>query len=275
MLGYSSASQMGLILVAVGAGLAGDVSAATGAVVAYSIHHGLAKTSLFLGEDIASHSGGRGRLVALLILAVPALALVGAPFTSGFVAKYSLYSALYEVSAPIGSIARSMLPWAAVGTAALMARFLSLVGSATAPTETRDNTAKGAWLATILLTTTAVWAWPAEWASDAAHHAVDPISLWGATWPILVVGGVALGLRLLGKDSYRGFVRPGDWMVGIDAVMAAVATSPEKPVATAPDVQSRISLRQALAAEGMLTAWMVAGSIFLLLAVGIALLASH
>ncbi|MDP2300169.1 MAG: proton-conducting transporter membrane subunit, partial [Actinomycetota bacterium] len=79
VLGYSSASQMGLVLIAAGVSLAepAAVPLAHGAIVAFAIHHGLAKSALVLGDDVVSRLTGRARTSALAALALPALALVG------------------------------------------------------------------------------------------------------------------------------------------------------------------------------------------------------
>jgi formate hydrogenlyase subunit 3/multisubunit Na+/H+ antiporter MnhD subunit len=282
VLGYSSASQMGLLLAAVGAGLAGDAAAASGAVVAYSIHHGFAKASLFLGEDIASSASGRNRRIALAALLLPALALTGAPFTSGFAAKYALYGALYYVSGPFGDVARALLPWAAVGTSALMARVLLLVAAApvggtreTPVNESRFGSNAGirvaVWVFSLLLVASATWLWPAPWAADAAEHALELGSLWAAIWPVLVVAGITLALSAVGRASYPGRLIPGDWMVLLDPLMLRIGTQP-KPRVRERAPRTADLFGWAREAESLLTMWIVAGSVFILLAVALTLL---
>lgn len=279
VLGYSSASQMGLLLTAAGAGLAGDAAAATGAVVAYSIHHGLAKASLFLGEDLVNASTGWVRTAAAAALALPALALVGAPFMSGFVAKYALYDALYQVAGPAGRYSRTLMPWAALGTAALMARFASLSlrrpqGPDVGLQASHSYAARWSVFAcSLLLVAGATWLWPAEWVESAAEHALDPASLWTAVWPVLVVAAASVLVTALRRSPLPGVVVPGDWMLRIDGLLK---TFERKPVTRLPrPAPPPPRLAWLSASEEVLTSWLVAGSVFMLLAVALVLLASR
>jgi len=88
LLAYSSVSQMGLISAAVGAALAfpEQADALLAVAVIFALHHGLAKTALFLSVDVLDAAGARIRALRWL----PALALAGAPLTSGALAKVSL-----------------------------------------------------------------------------------------------------------------------------------------------------------------------------------------
>jgi len=89
-LAYSSISQMGIINVTVGVGLAEPRvwPAALAACLIYAVHHGLAKGALFLGVAVAEAADTRfARRWVLAGLAFAGLALAGAPMTSGMVAK--------------------------------------------------------------------------------------------------------------------------------------------------------------------------------------------
>lgn len=90
ILAWSSISQMGLLTVGLGIYLAGGTAQAPAlvAIEFYAVHHGLAKGALFLAVA-AGLKGVLGRLLPLL----PALALAGAPLTSGFWAKKLLLAA--------------------------------------------------------------------------------------------------------------------------------------------------------------------------------------
>ncbi|MCP1726747.1 formate hydrogenlyase subunit 3/multisubunit Na+/H+ antiporter MnhD subunit [Natronospira proteinivora] len=88
LLAYSSISQMGLISAGVGAALAFPEQAGPllAIVVLFALHHGLAKAALFMSVDVLDQP--RSWIHALRWL--PALALAGAPLTSGALAKVSL-----------------------------------------------------------------------------------------------------------------------------------------------------------------------------------------
>ncbi|WP_217616726.1 proton-conducting transporter membrane subunit [Cellulomonas sp. GbtcB1] len=91
-LGYSTVGQMGFITVLVGVALAIPELARACALsaVVYAVHHGMAKGGVVLSVQIwQRHGGGRLRPLVLAGAAVLALAVVGAPFGSGAVAKYA------------------------------------------------------------------------------------------------------------------------------------------------------------------------------------------
>ncbi len=130
LLAYSSISQMGMMTVLVGVGLSvGSLWISILPVLAfYALHHGLAKGALFLGTGVLVVTA-RPRVLVLLGLMIPALAIAGFPLTSGAIAKYGFKSALEGVPDPFsGGLA--ILYWvSAVTTAVLMGRFLWLCGN--------------------------------------------------------------------------------------------------------------------------------------------------
>jgi hydrogenase-4 component B len=127
LLAYSSVSQMGYMTLAVGAGLAAPAlwPLLLPAVGLYALHHALAKSALFLGAGLVRVHGMTG--LRLAGLALPALALAGAPLSSGLLAKTQLKLAFDSLPAPWATIVIPLLPLAALGTALLMARLLWLV----------------------------------------------------------------------------------------------------------------------------------------------------
>jgi formate hydrogenlyase subunit 3/multisubunit Na+/H+ antiporter MnhD subunit len=128
VLAYSSISQMGFMTLAVGAGLVVPEAWALtlAAVLLYAMHHALAKGALFLGVGVAQGTGHdrwqRGFVLVGLLL--PALALGGAPLTSGAAAKLALKDAVLTLPAPWREWLGGVLAAAAVGTTLLMGRFL-------------------------------------------------------------------------------------------------------------------------------------------------------
>jgi multicomponent Na+:H+ antiporter subunit D len=97
MLGYSSISQLGFVILALGWGTVG----ALGAAIVYMISHALAKALLFMATGVLSDGvgstrfadlAGRGNRLPLVGAAylAGALSLVGLPPTFGFIAKVGL-----------------------------------------------------------------------------------------------------------------------------------------------------------------------------------------
>jgi formate hydrogenlyase subunit 3/multisubunit Na+/H+ antiporter MnhD subunit len=188
VLAYSSISQMGLMTVGVGLGMAAPEiwPLCLSAVLIYALHHALAKGALFLGVGVAAATGSgviqRCLVVAGLLL--PALALAGLPFTSGAVAKIGLKSLVYVLPAPWPEWMAVLLLLIAVGTTLLMARFLYLVwpqGSG------QPRLTAGLWLPwTVLLIVVAfsIWLWPA--ADAATLQTLSVSGFWHALWPASV-----------------------------------------------------------------------------------------
>ena len=126
LLGYSSISKMGVLTLGMGALLVwpGVAPALVSALALYAAHHALVKGGLFLGVGLVERGGLRPWLLAGI--AFLAIALAGAPLTSGALAKSVLTASL---PAEAGYLV-SLLALSAFGTTLLMARFLWLVWSA-------------------------------------------------------------------------------------------------------------------------------------------------
>ena len=123
LLGYSSISKMGVLTSGMGAALALPETAPViiVAVVIYAAHHALVKGALFLGLGLVEHDGLRPWIqVGLAFLA---LALAGAPLTSGAFAKFVLTSSYPESAQHL----ITLLAASAFATTLLMVRFLFLV----------------------------------------------------------------------------------------------------------------------------------------------------
>lgn len=222
VLAYSSVSQMGLAVVAAGAGLAAPAAApaATAAIVFFASHHAMAKGSLFLGAAVARETGGGwpARLVTLGLL-VAALAIAGAPFTSGALAKAALKDVLTAPSRGAGASA-ALLSVAAIGSTLLMVRFLSLAAPA-ADAEERGPRA-GLWVPwLVLLASGSALAFHPGLRPDPRAALVGWGALWSGGWPLLA--GVALAvaasavLRRLGRAAPT--VPPGDVLVFVEAAV--------------------------------------------------------
>jgi len=131
VLAYSSISQMGFMTVGIGAGLLNPAiwPVARTAVIIYAFHHAFAKGALFLGVGLAPTTKD-SRLQKWWLacgLGLPALALAGAPLTTGIVAKTALKLAIAPLPGPWPGYLGLFLPLASVGTTLLMVRFLVTV----------------------------------------------------------------------------------------------------------------------------------------------------
>ncbi|TWX52171.1 complex I subunit 5 family protein [Colwellia hornerae] len=95
VLAYSTVSQMGILSACFGVILAFPAlkDAMTSAIIFYAIHHGLAKSALFLSVGTTPLLNKQSNTPVFLrgmtysTMVLPALSLVGAAFTSGFFAK--------------------------------------------------------------------------------------------------------------------------------------------------------------------------------------------
>lgn len=128
VLAYSSVGKMGLMTAILGLAMLSPplAPAILAALVFYAAHHGLAKGALFLGVGVAQ---GTRAVWALPALAIPALVLAGAPFTSGALAKGLLKPPLSEMQGIWADAMPLLLVASTIGTTLLMARFLVLMGA--------------------------------------------------------------------------------------------------------------------------------------------------
>lgn len=269
VLAYSSVSQMGFLTLAVGLGLWQRAAwpAALVVVLLYALHHALAKGALFLGVGVAQGRprGWRAPLVAAGLL-LPALALAGAPGTSGAAAKGVLAAAAAQ-AAPLvwRQLIDALLPWAAVATTLLMLRFLDVLWQETRsnPPHARPGLAVP-WLVLLAGVALAVPLWPWQRFSVplAPTLALAPDKFWSGLWPVLA--GTALFAAAKTWGAGRGpRIPPGDVLqliVGlleqIDRVRRRLALVPDLVRRSVPlpriAVQrpSRLARREHTAADG-------------------------
>ena len=124
ILAYSSISKMGLLMLCLGLVLMEPALAPVGvaAISLYAAQHALVKGGLFLGVGLRKQTEPEFlQPVVLAGLVLLALALAGAPLTSGAVAKYALKPVLSGAEWPWVTAAAVV---ASVGTSLLMARFI-------------------------------------------------------------------------------------------------------------------------------------------------------
>jgi formate hydrogenlyase subunit 3/multisubunit Na+/H+ antiporter MnhD subunit len=220
LLAYSSISQMGTLTLAVGLALMAPelYPALASAIGLYALHHGLAKGALFLGVGVVRPIQGKQKLRTWLALWVPALAIAGAPFTSGMLAKTLVKAEALGSPAPWDWLVPALLPWVALATSLLLGRFL--LQMARAPDEAgQHGPTRGmiaVWL--ILILTVALVPW---WTGPV------PAKLWSvettlaSAWPVLLAVPLVLGAARLAQRSRLRLpsIPAGDLLVPVGLIL--------------------------------------------------------
>jgi formate hydrogenlyase subunit 3/multisubunit Na+/H+ antiporter MnhD subunit len=227
VLAYSSVSQMGVMTMAIGVGLAYPAQwpALSAALLIYMAHHSLVKGGLFIGAGLVRHplAPVTARLVAIA-LCLGALALAGGPLTGGLVAKLALKHGATLASAPWGRALPALLILSSGLTALLMLRFLWLAWPRSAVAV--KPPALGLLVPWALL----VLAWLAvPWMLAGPALRLEALGLaaaWSAVWPVALAGLLAW-ILLQGHRSGRlgplPPVPPGDLGIPLENAAAASA----------------------------------------------------
>ncbi|MGD8148451.1 complex I subunit 5 family protein [Ornithinimicrobium sp. Y1694] len=194
VIAYSTVSQMGYLSAIVGVALAQPdlAPAAIASATVYAVHHGLAKGALFLGFPVWKHHGqGWSRRLVIAGLVVAGLAVVGAPFTSGSLGKYATKTAVEGVGL-LGIDLIQLLPLVATGSTVLLIRFAWVLRRTELdPLPSRSDPELPAWLIVVATSVALPWWITAAWLPITQVPELDPVTLWDASWPILL--GIALG----------------------------------------------------------------------------------
>ncbi|NGP52697.1 complex I subunit 5 family protein [Thioalkalivibrio sp. XN8] len=285
VLAYSSVSQMGLMTLGVGIGLAWPERwpLVQAALLVYIVHHGLLKGSLFLGAGIAHEplSPGAARLLAAgFVLA--AVSMAGGPWSGGLVAKLGLKHGLPATGA-WHDVVPPLLVLSSLLTALLLLRFLWVAWPRTAGG--RDSPPArllAGWA--VLLATALVLPW---WLAAAGTRAgaVGPWAALEAAWPLLAALLLALGvLRLptLRRVASRIEVPPGDLGIALEQGLRALGRRLDRGLDRVRQHGSVYRQAGRLAAlvpaaatvlgrvEGRLSAWSMTGLLLLVVAISAA-----
>ncbi|MCQ4263128.1 sodium:proton antiporter [Stutzerimonas stutzeri] len=181
VLAYSSVSQMGwmLMILALAWSLEQPSAALLAILLLFGMLHGLAKGALFLAAGMV-HEGRLPRLAWALLL-LPALAIMGAPLSSGAAVKYLLKDAWRE------SAFAAWAPWltlASLATALLLLRALWLMWRDQQHASVRPPFGQWLpWAALSLASLLLPWVWPAL--REPLLSGLYPGGLWAALWPLL------------------------------------------------------------------------------------------
>jgi len=199
VLAYSSVSQMGylVMLLALAWRHPEQLTAMTVVLMLYGVHHGLAKGALFLAAGLI-HAGRLSR-IGWVLLALPALAIVGLPLTSGGAVKTALKDVWHAGEFEGWLIGLSL---SSLTTSLLLIRALWLLrrDARDAPANRPPLTQLLPWA---LLSSCALllpWLWPAL--REPMLHGLYPGGIWAALWPLL------LALGLAGVALKRGWTVP-------------------------------------------------------------------
>jgi formate hydrogenlyase subunit 3/multisubunit Na+/H+ antiporter MnhD subunit len=272
VLAYSSISQMGLMTIGIGIGLAAPAfwPAALTAIVLYALHHGLAKGALFLGVGMVDGVSGRSRRLVGLGLILPAIALAGAPLTSGAVSKAALSAALPGLPSPWPDWLDLLLPLIAIGTTLLMARFIFLVMRSEVKKTYLPRAMWASWVVLLIGVLVITWTLPA--AVDFTRYTLDLYAMWLALWPLGLGVFVAASVGLLSLRKLlprHPVIPPGDIVVPLEnltrlfterrpALQSPQAAAGERVSGAASRLPSYLSKL-----EGLFTDFAIAGTLFL------------
>lgn len=288
VLAYSSVSQMGILTTGVGMillepTLSGPLSIA---IAFFAAHHGLAKSALFLGAGLDSTNMDAARRRWLVVgLTLPSLALAGAPFTSGMLAKSALAVAESAVPEPWATVLRVLLPVTSTITAVLMARFLFLVFKG--PVHPKERIGRAPWViwgASLFLVLVLPW-----WLNPGQQPALTVQNVISSLWPL----GLALATALVALWAWRRVGRPaipeipqGDVLLPLEHLLRAsrdLASSVGERARSASAMMSRAAdvervrawalIQRTSRIEALLNRWEVAMVLAVLLGVVLALAA--
>ncbi len=214
-LAYSSISQMGVMTIALGIGLASAKAwpVAVGLLAFYACSHALAKGALFMavGAAHAAHTALARRIVVAGSIAA-GLVIAGAPFTGGALAKNALKKLGAYAPDPWSGLLGGLLLLSALATTLLLARFVQLNLRAAAhghePGDARTD-AGLLWTWGLSLAACLILPWGAAAGFDTPVKPVLPdLKTLLKAWPVAL--GIALAFPLLARVGRLPVVPMGD-----------------------------------------------------------------
>ena len=190
VLAYSSISQMGIMIMAVGLGLTAP-EAYPGiftVITLYALHHGLNKGVLFLGVGVIGAFRGVHRRWVWLAMWLPALSLAGAPLTSGMLVKILLKGQAANAPESWVFVVQTLLSLSALATTLLVGRFVVLLFKPKAEVSTQLSSTGLVWPWGLLLAASVVLPWMLrpEFSAPWSLAAVAA-SLWPVVFGVVVV----------------------------------------------------------------------------------------
>jgi len=264
VLAYSTVSQMGLIIAALGAGLAAGRSDAIESVTLYALHHGFAKGALFLSVGLLPLTQSRTRWLLLAFAAAVSLSISGLPGTGGALAKAAIKPAFSDTLA-------ILVTSSGIATTAILARYLFLAYRVDGGAEKTEGSAN-MWLSMLACGLAAL---VLPWLLWAMHdprpiaYVLKGESIWTGLWPVLVGSALALiiGRVLLRHSPGYPRVPEGDLVNPIERlaenVIEAVRQRPGIGPSTPGAWYARRLMAWAQSLENLLVRVPVAGVVML------------
>lgn len=222
ILAYSSISQMGVMTMAVGIGLASPQAwtVVLPVLAVYAFSHALAKGTLFLGVGIARAANSTaGRALTMIGLILAAAAIAGAPLTGGAVVKKALSDAISFAPGTWPDRLEWLLVFSAIATTVLLGRFLHLIWNDVKQQEEARTYASLWWAWTFCLGFVAIGIWLVipYYAIDVALPQLALADAWDAVWPV-ALGAVLLVVwwRLSGRIGPMLEIPAGDMLIPVE-----------------------------------------------------------
>ena len=200
LLAYSSISQMGIMTMAVGLGLLAPQAwpLILPTIVYFALHHALSKGALFLGTGLADNNHRLHRWIWIGQW-LPALALAGAPWSSGMFAKLLLKENILHAPTPWDTLLPMLLTASSVATALLMARLLYLLRPTIHSLVAIPNAGLvWPWLAALMTIILVPWLFVPAMPNLGGMHVLSSL------WPVLLAGTVSL--LVLRAELFRAVV---------------------------------------------------------------------
>lgn len=286
LLAYSSISQIGVmtVLFGLGASSPGVWPFLLPVIAFYALHHGLSKGALFLGSGLYGSTHTAMRRWVWTALWLPALAMAGAPWSSGMYAKLLVKTYAVYAPATLAPILPMLLTAGSVATALMMARFLYLLRPSSAPYGKVPQAGMlrpwGFLLITIILL---------PWLQGYSAVPVTPPLLLQSLWPLLAAFFTAVIVLRTGILRNISPVPAGDILIvmeyGVQRLTAAVAPAAAWLSLWRIRTQSHIRRRRAqlssrlmavaVACEHRLSQWTVSMTLFVTLILVIIALQLH
>ncbi len=285
LLAYSSISQMGIMTMAIGLGLLAPHAwpGILPVVTFYVLHHGLSKSALFLGVGLGGSHHLLQRRWIWLGMCLPALALAGAPWTSGMLAKMLLKTHILHAQTPWDTLLPPLLSASAVSTALLMARLLYLIRPA-ARLSGATPVAGLVWPWLVNLTAILLLPW---WLMPTTSSQ-ESMYIMDSLWPLLLACLVTIAVLhtkllravqplpagdvlLLIERGYRRLCRMGNNWAGIQRILNELQQHFKTHQATL--VTATITRLKQI--ENGFVRWEVASLLMIILAVVVGLIASQ
>jgi len=208
LLAYSSVSQMGLLTLLVGAGMLAPEQwpLLSQVILLFALHHALAKGALFLGIPLVENSRGTAKKRLIGAITLPALALAGAPFSSGMLAKVGIKATLPLWSDSVQWLIM-LLTLSSLATSLLMLRLLQLLYRSEPHGSPINPATTTLWLFSLIVMALTTWLWPGS--TPFRSHALSADALLSASFPLLLALALGWGAVRWGITD-RWSVAPGD-----------------------------------------------------------------